>query len=421
MKENVRLAFKGIWSHKMRSFLTMLGIIIGIAAIIAIVSTIKGNSEEIRKNLIGSGNNTVEVRLTRGGMAWSVDSYGSDKISIPVVASETLDEIREIPEVEDASAFLYREVYDGIFYGNQAISSVMVYGVDDEYFRTCGFMIKSGRGFTDRDNEKYRTNVILDNVAAVNMFGQTNPLGKVIEISSVPFTVVGVVTIKSTFEPTIKSIEDYYSYNQDDSNGLFFIPKATWPVIYNYDEPESVVVKAVNTDAMTKAGQKTERILNSRLEDTTSSDAVKYRAKDLTATATNSALLATSTQRQLLWIAGISLLVGGIGVMNIMLVSVTERTGEIGLKKALGAKKKRILIQFLTESAMLTSMGGVIGVIAGIVLARIISVVTGTPSAISVPAIVLGVLFSMAVGVIFGLLPSFKAANLNPIDALRRE
>ena len=129
----------------------------------------------------------------------------------------------------------------------------------------------------------------------------------------------------------------------------------------------------------------------------------------------------SSSAAQLIWIASISLLVGGIGVMNIMLVSVTERTREIGLKKAIGARESRILFQFLTEAAVLTSFGGVLGVGAGIVLAQIISKLTGAPMAVSVPAIVVAVVFSMLIGVIFGLLPAVKAARLNPIDALRRE
>ena len=135
--------------------------------------------------------------------------------------------------------------------------------------------------------------------------------------------------------------------------------------------------------------------------------------------AKNKQELAASTNNLLIWIASIALLVGGIGVMNIMLVSVTERTSEIGLKKALGAKKKRILAQFLTESVMLTSIGGILGVISGIILAFVISNSSGTPMAISVPSIFIGVGFSMVIGIVFGLLPSVKAANLNPIDALQ--
>jgi putative ABC transport system permease protein len=131
--------------------------------------------------------------------------------------------------------------------------------------------------------------------------------------------------------------------------------------------------------------------------------------------------LSESTNQQLIWIASISLLVGGIGVMNIMLVSVTERTKEIGLKKAIGARKKTILAQFLTEASILTSIGGILGVVSGIGLSMIVSRVAGTPSAISVGAIILSVVFSTLIGVIFGLMPSIKAANLNPIDALRSE
>ena len=131
--------------------------------------------------------------------------------------------------------------------------------------------------------------------------------------------------------------------------------------------------------------------------------------------------LANATNNQLIWIAAISLLVGGIGVMNIMLVSVTERTREIGLKKAIGAKRKKIAAQFLTEAAVLTSLGGLIGVVSGIVLSRVVSNIMGTPSAISIPACIVAVGFSMGIGIIFGLLPALKASKLNPIDALRSE
>ena len=151
------------------------------------------------------------------------------------------------------------------------------------------------------------------------------------------------------------------------------------------------------------------------------SNSISYRAADLLKTVKNLQKVSENTNKQLLWIASISLLVGGIGVMNIMLVSVTERTSEIGLKKALGARKKKILWQFLTEAAVLTSIGGALGVIAGIILSQVIAKMSQTPVAISFSASILAVVFSMAIGIIFGLLPSVKAANLNPIDALRHE
>ena len=176
-------------------------------------------------------------------------------------------------------------------------------------------------------------------------------------------------------------------------------------------------MRCTSTEAMSPVGTQVADLLNEENQN----ESIKYRAEDVLQQAQELQQLSNATNQQLIWIASISLLVGGIGVMNIMLVSVTERTREIGLKKAIGAKKGRILWQFLTEAAVLTSLGGVIGVGAGIGLAQLVSRLTQAPVAISVPFIFLAVLFSMAIGVVFGLLPSIKAANLNPIDALRHE
>ena len=234
-----------------------------------------------------------------------------------------------------------------------------------------------------------------------------------------PFTIIGVVQEASTFTPVIESINDYYMY-ADTSSGRIFIPDTTWPVVYRFDEPQSVAVRATSTDDMTRAGKAVaDYLTQSQILDQGS--AFTYQSQDLLEQAEQLQSMSAATNRQLIWIASISLLVGGIGVMNIMLVSVTERISEIGLKKAIGAKKRRILGQFLTEAAVLTSTGGVVGVIAGIVLALLLSKFTGTPSAISIPAILIAVVFSMVIGIVFGLLPATKAANMNPIDALRRE
>ena len=170
---------------------------------------------------------------------------------------------------------------------------------------------------------------------------------------------------------------------------------------------------------MTEVGKGAADILNGYI--TSDTDTVKYAAQDLLEQAKELQQLSASTNMMLIWIAGISLLVGGIGVMNIMLVSVTERTSEIGLKKAIGAGKGAILGQFLTEAVVLTSLGGLLGVIVGVILSKVISTLNGSPTSISPASAVLAVIFSMAIGIIFGLLPSYKAANLNPIDALRHE
>lgn len=417
MIENIRLSFQGIWSHKMRSFLTTLGIIIGIASIISIVSTIKGTNEQIKKNLIGSGTNTVQIQLYQGDYQYEM-LYNGLPDGIPVRDETTMEKIKSVKNVEDAAFYTSRSDYNNsVYYGNNGISGSQVFGVDNSYFTTNGLVLKSGRTFVDSDFTDFHAAAIIDADTADSLFDGENPIGKTIEISSIPFTVVGVVDEDSKFEPVINSIDEYYTYYSDSSASRIFVPSSMWPALYSFDEPQNVAIRVSNTEAMTDAGKAVAEIMNTNV---TNSE-IKYQAQDLLKQAQDLQDLSSSTNSQLIWIASISLLVGGIGVMNIMLVSVTERTREIGLKKAIGAKKSRILWQFLTEAAVLTSLGGIVGVGAGIGLAAIISRVTSAPVAISVPSIIIAVVFSMVIGIIFGLLPSFKAANLNPIDALRHE
>lgn len=417
MFENIRLSFQGIWSHKMRSFLTMLGIIIGIAAIIAIVSTIQGTNKQIEKNLIGSGSNTVKVELYQGD--WTYDfSYNSIPDGLPVISSDTLKQITDLDEVESAALYLSRRDYDGVYYQNTSLSGGYVMGIDQNYLTTCGYIIQKGRGFCDKDYTEFRKVALLDKDSANVLFQGEDPVGKTIEIKQEPFVVVGVITEAQQFEPVINSLDDYYTYVQDVS-GKVYIPDAAWPIVYRYDEPQQVMLKAASTADMTNAGKKTADILNGYVS--VSDDTIRYKSEDLLEQAKEIQQLSQSTNTMLIWIAGISLLVGGIGVMNIMLVSVTERTSEIGLKKAIGARKSVILGQFLTESAVLTSLGGLIGVLVGVILAEVISKLSEMPVSISAPAAVVAVLFSMIIGIVFGLLPSYKAANLDPIEALRHE
>lgn len=417
MFENIRLSFQGIWSHKMRSFLTMLGIIIGIAAIIAIVSTIKGTNEQIKQNLVGSGENTVEVALYQGEWQYEM-SYNGIPAGVPLVTEEVLAQILDIEAVENVSCYLNRQDYNGIYYLNTALSGGYVKGIDINYFDTCNYIMKSGRGFTEKDFAEYRKVAVLDSDSADALFQGEDPVGKTIEIQQEPYIVIGIVTKAKEFVPVINSIDDYYTY-AGDTAGSVYIPNATWPIVYQYDEPQNVVLRVGSTDDMTTAGKACADILNSYLSP--QDETIQYKAKDLMEQAQQIQELSSSTNTMLIWIAGISLIVGGIGVMNIMLVSVSERTQEIGLKKAIGARKSRILGQFLTEAAVLTSLGGLIGVLVGIMLAQIISYISTTPVAISAPAAVGAVAFSMIIGIVFGMLPSYKAANLNPIDALRHE
>lgn len=419
MIENIRLAFQGIWSHKMRSFLTMLGIIIGIASIIAIVSTIKGTSEQIKEDLIGSGNNTVSVSLYDGDSTYSMD-YGMGTANPPLLSQEQKDAVLEADHVENATFFYSRLNSSNVYYGNTSFQGGKVYGIDKNYMDTCGYTLRSGRGFVQSDYDQYRKVVLVDSNAAENIFPGEDPVGKIIEIGEEPFTVVGVITQDDDYQPNINGINEFYEYYQSIM-GSIMIPNKCWPIAFQFDESENAVIKADSTDNMSTAGNAAAKLLNAGIDNDTNKTKFEYRADDVMERVKSLQQFSESTNSQLIWIASISLLVGGIGVMNIMLVTVTERTGEIGLKKAIGARKKTILRQFLTEAAVLTSIGGIIGVVLGIGLSKIVSKAAGSPTAISVPAIILSVVFSMLIGIVFGLLPSVKAANLNPIDALRSE
>ena len=416
MFENMRLAFQGIWSHKLRSILTMLGIIIGIAAIITIVSTIKGTNEQIKKNLIGAGNNVVTVQLNQGGYQYDL-SWNSVPDAVRVISQETREELEEIDGAQKVSLYTSRNYADQVYYLNTQFNGSIL-GIDENYLSVYGYQVKNGRGFTEKDYQSFRKVALVDATAVKNLFGGENPVGETVELSGELFTVVGVVALSDNFAPTINSINDYWLY-ADTSSGTIFLPDAVWPTAYRFDEPQNVAIKVADTDAMAKVGKEAADLLTEKQIIDQNSD-FDYRSQDMLEQAQQLQSMSESTNMQLVWIASISLIVGGIGVMNIMLVSVTERTSEIGLKKALGAKKRRIRMQFLTEAAVLTSLGGIIGVASGVGLAELISNMMQIPVSVSVPAILISVVFSTIIGIVFGLVPAIKAANLNPIDALRR-
>ncbi len=447
--ENIRLAFQGIWGHKLRSFLTMLGIIIGIAAIMTIVSTIKGTNEQIKQNLIGAGNNVVTVQLHNGNNVYDM-SYNQNPKGVTPIQEEMRGELEKLDGVKAVSFYHVRPYSEReVFYHNTSLSG-RVLGIDQAYFQVEGYRLSGGRGFLDSDYENYRKVVIVDEKAAASLFDGAEPVGQTLEIKGETFTVVGVVASTSSFTPNIKNMNDYYLY-AETTGGSVYMPDSVWPVVYRFDEPQSVAVQANSTDEMTVAGkavadkltetqiassvayreeeevQQEQEVVTDVAVDAAgpgefqSSSGFSYRSEDLLEQAQQLQDMSNATNNQLIWIASISLLVGGIGVMNIMLVSVTERTSEIGLKKALGAKRRRILWQFLTEAAVLTCLGGLLGVLSGVGTAQLISKLTHVPVAVSIPATIIAVAFSTLIGVLFGLLPAAKAANLSPIRALRRD
>ena len=417
MLENIAISLQGIWAHKMRSLLTMLGIIIGIASIITIVSTIRGTNEQIKQNLIGAGNNVVTVRLTQSGNEIQYDWQGIPA-GVSVISEETRAALDKLDGVAETSLFHSRNYVDGVFYRNSAFNGSLL-GVDSHYFSVAGYRVVAGRGFLPQDFATFRKVCILESTTASKLIIGADALGATIEIMGEPFLVVGIVERSNASGPTINSLQDYEMY-ADKGQGIVFITREAWPIVFRYDEPPSVAVRAKSTDDMTRAGKAVADAVN-EAHVTGGGETLKYEAEDLLEQAANMQDLANSTNRQLIWIAGISLLVGGIGVMNIMMVSVTERTREIGLKKAIGARRRRILGQFLTEAAVLTGIGGLLGVAVGIGFAKMLSAVMDTPTAISVPACIIAVTFSTLIGLIFGLAPAIKASKLNPIEALNRE
>ena len=419
MLENIRLAFQGVWSHKLRSMLTMLGIIIGIASIISIVSTIQGTNEQIKQNLIGGGNNTVDIELYRADEKIQVSDYEQAPSGVPTITNDILQEIKDVDGVESAAAYYSRSYADSIYYNNNSLQGAQVLGVDNNYFSTTGYVVRTGRTFREEDYKEFHKVVILDQSAATSLFQEESPLGKTIEINKEPFTVIGIAQKLEEFEPTINSFEEYNNYKGNESLGVVYIPSACWCIPYQYDEPQNVVVRASSTETMTKVGQKSADILNGYMN--VKEDDVKYKATDVLELAAQIQSSSATMNTQLIWIASISLLVGGIGVMNIMLVSVTERTREIGIRKSLGAKTNAILLQFLTESTIITLIGGLIGLVFGVIGAYIFCTIGGFPPVFTPISIIGTVLFSAGVGIIFGVYPAKKAAQMSPIEALRHD
>jgi len=415
--ENFREAFDGIRSHKLRSALTMLGIIIGIASIIAIASTIMGTNEQIKQNLVGSGSNVVTVRLYQGDYPFE-SAWATLPDYVPALTEETLDEIRAVPEVASATYYAQRDAYGQIRSGGNVLSAGTIYGVDETYLSVYGYTVRAGRGFTERDTAAFRKVALIDETVSAALFSGGDPIGRTIDVCGEPYVVIGEFTRASDFRPTVSTLEEYFTYNPS-TGGKVLIPFSTWPVLFRYDEPRSLALRAVNTDSMTSAGRRAEELLNATID--REEPEVRYKSEDLLEQAKNLQELSSATNRQLILVAGISLIVGGIGVMNIMLVSVTERTPEIGLKKALGARRRRISMQFLIEAGVLTCLGGILGVLVGVGLAYGISKMSGVPIFISWYIVAATVVFSFVIGMVFGAIPAYRAARLNPIEALRHE
>ncbi|PFT90916.1 macrolide ABC transporter permease [Bacillus thuringiensis] len=395
--DSMKIALSSILAHKLRSALTMLGIIIGVGSIITVVAIGQGGEVALKSQFVGSGNQTIPIHYSPD----INDSFGMDMLEAPKITEEDIFEIKKIPEI--AHIVTTNSSMESLDIEDKK-EMVNITGLDSEYFTVNKVKVLKGRSLQELDVDQGNNVVMINKQMEEKVFKDVNPVGKIIEIKSQPLQIIGVYQSDNEF------------MGMGPSEAL--VPISLWPTMYGKDEIQNISVQAKNVDHLEQAGKKAADVLNSRKP----SDATgKYEVMNLKEIQEGISKMTGIMTMIIGGIAGISLVVGGIGVMNIMLVSVTERTREIGVRKALGATRGKILLQFLIEAVMLTLLGGLIGIGLGYGGAYIVSTFAKWPPLVSWEVVVGGVLFSMTLGIIFGLIPANKAAKLDPIEALRYE
>jgi putative ABC transport system permease protein len=403
---SLKVALRALQINKMRSFLTMLGIIIGVGAVIIMVAIGSGASEMIAQQIASMGSNLLIVipgATTAGGARMG---FGS-------VSTLTSDDAKAIKD-ECSAVKAVAPIWGGVtqvVYGNQNWNTG-VNGTTPDFFEIREWPMASGRVFNDQEITGAVKVALVGQSVVENLFGSGNPLGQVIRIKKVPFTVIGVLSSKGQ------------SARGDDQDDVVYIPLTTsQKKVFGSALPNTVriiMVQARDIDVMAEAEKQVNNLLNQRHR-TQRGQLPDFTVRNLTelmATAEQSAKVMTVLLGS---IALVSLLVGGIGIMNIMMVSVTERTREIGIRMAVGARGIDILFQFLTESVVLSLVGGLIGIGIGVLGAKVTASFSGWNVLISYWALLISFSFAAAVGIFFGFYPAHKASRLNPIDALRYE
>jgi len=398
----IKVAIKSILKNRMRSLLTSLGIIIGVSAVIIMVAIGQGSQAKIEENIASLGTNMIMIMpgaSRAGGVSQGAGSYNRF----------TLKDAETIKE----QATLLSAVSPVVRSGAQVINgsnnwSTTIYGVSPDYFSIRNYEIESGNLFTERDVLARKKVALIGKTVAEELFGNNDPVGEQIRVRSTPFTVVGVLKEKG-------------QTGMGDQDDLILAPSTT--VLYRLKGSQYIDMinaSALESDYIEAAQNEIQSILREAHRLNTGDDddfTIRTQAE-----ITEAASAMSQTMTMLLGsVAGVSLIVGGIGIMNIMLVSVTERTREIGIRLSVGARTRDILTQFLSEAIVLSLIGGIIGILLAIGLSILINDFTNLRTVLNPLVILMAFSFSGAVGIFFGYYPARKAATLNPIDALRYE